>query len=551
MPFKKRDKNLDPRQYISNLADAPGAHKHFYRVGPEANLWAIGAVMYSLLTLDDIDYVDENLNGIMSQTLTEENDGHLIPPIETLKGTLPGGTEYSKALRELIRDCLKIRPHHRPKLDDLLTSIKLGTQKCVDKVSARCGNSADLWAAETKVCFTNEDMNAMPAGPYPFTNNIHFNNHFERNRKWDDPDHPLVRPTRPGPYGTRSDMRRRLVRLRRGEQPTTTDSDVLFPARPRLPRSRSHSPPADRPNDRNTYRNRSRPNKKARREPEATTEKRVPDDGQDVPAASNFPENWDPPSNDQDSESYHTIYHHDPTQPAPMQRYGHQGQGTLFVDPNYRPGPGQPLPADLAGLVDSEARRVFMGIPGAMNQQPQQPQRPRKSRYALAREAHQAHLARAKNTHEQQRAATQPGQAPQTPQQEAARDQATAANEQMWHDRANLLASGKRAFDQRISDVSSVDIESVMRKQGWTMAEIRRARWARHAGDPTPPTELLQARDRLLREGEEDLELWIDNMDDGEFEAVMRDAGWTEEEIDETMFARTVAKRRGPKWKLG
>lgn len=127
------------------------------------NVFAIGVVMWELLTLDGflLPLVYHSDHGI-------QPDGHIMPSITTMRGSpqrpgkkvdhrSPDPGEYSDDLRALIRECLHPDPEERPTAQELFNRILDGVDECVRR-------EGDSRRSQNKVYYRGNEINDMKPG---------------------------------------------------------------------------------------------------------------------------------------------------------------------------------------------------------------------------------------------------------------------------------------------------------------------------------------------------------------------------------------------------
>ncbi|KAI1609090.1 kinase-like domain-containing protein [Exophiala viscosa] len=108
-----------------------------HKILAQANLWAVGAVMYSMITMNEIDDLSERVNDLLMGTPLARRtfDGTNI-----IKRFDPGVTrQYSPELLSLVQACLRIRPQDRPSPQTLRRDAERGLSQCQDRETAQLG----------------------------------------------------------------------------------------------------------------------------------------------------------------------------------------------------------------------------------------------------------------------------------------------------------------------------------------------------------------------------------------------------------------------------
>lgn len=119
------------------------------------NTWALGAVMYELLTLHYVNsalYIDETdpYGGIEG-----------LPEIETDKDP-----EYSDGLRTLIRQCLRPNPEHRPRIAEMEEIIGRHRQQMAEYLYRIRGEDKTVPAEHERLYYRGKEIEQMRPGQY-------------------------------------------------------------------------------------------------------------------------------------------------------------------------------------------------------------------------------------------------------------------------------------------------------------------------------------------------------------------------------------------------
>ena len=118
-----------------NMCNRLFAEQQDARVDPTAhvittqtNLWAMAAVLWTLMTGREI----EDLDIVLKNLLRDRHPPHedFVDPMEAGMRGQDSLNEYSKELRYLVRDCLKLIPKNRPSLHELRMRVDHGIQAC-------------------------------------------------------------------------------------------------------------------------------------------------------------------------------------------------------------------------------------------------------------------------------------------------------------------------------------------------------------------------------------------------------------------------------------
>ncbi|EXJ73195.1 NEK protein kinase [Cladophialophora psammophila CBS 110553] len=168
----------------------PNTNPALRRIRPEANIWAIGAVMWSLMTLEEIDELSDRV-------------------IDILMGEGPawltfGGTNvldradpeirkrYSPELFELIQECTSLRPGSRPPPSRLLQDVLANMEKCFEQEEEMFRHTNDR--APITVAFAQDHFNDLPDGGANLNRQCVFWDDFADHLLWDKKEWDFVCP---------------------------------------------------------------------------------------------------------------------------------------------------------------------------------------------------------------------------------------------------------------------------------------------------------------------------------------------------------------------
>ena len=172
IPFYPFKRYLDPTKRILSKRQHP--------VGPEANLWGAGIMVYLLMTLED--------SSIISDELDEELDEHFNKKYSTDPGSsrrrssgglctvdeintrLPrqDAADYSWQLKELVRQCTRIQPQDRPTAAQARTAILAGIQAEEDRLFKEFDDNIEVIRSVARVVLDHDVWNDTPRGPCDF-----------------------------------------------------------------------------------------------------------------------------------------------------------------------------------------------------------------------------------------------------------------------------------------------------------------------------------------------------------------------------------------------
>lgn len=161
--YFSQDVHRDVKKQVGDL------NRKYHRIRPEANIWAMGAVMYTLVTLDEVEVLDDKVEKILR--------GEARPGVFDGKNILkrkdsPVKRRYSPKLWELICDCLQMIPGDRPAPSRLLAQIELGMNECMEREQEAYERTGDLMPI--KVAFEQNQINSLPDGGAQFSKHMHF-----------------------------------------------------------------------------------------------------------------------------------------------------------------------------------------------------------------------------------------------------------------------------------------------------------------------------------------------------------------------------------------
>lgn len=154
--------------------------KDKHRIRPEANIWGLGAVMWSLMTLNEIEdlsgVVDQILQGVGPAVRSFDGTNILRKPDPEVK------KRYRPELFNLIQQCTRIKPGDRPRPDVLLQEVHRHMISCMERemeVLAQTNDRTPMVVA----CIRNE-INTLPDGGQDFKKASHFWRDFAGHLLW-------------------------------------------------------------------------------------------------------------------------------------------------------------------------------------------------------------------------------------------------------------------------------------------------------------------------------------------------------------------------------
>ncbi|OAP58717.1 hypothetical protein AYL99_07807 [Fonsecaea erecta] len=152
-----------------------------HRVRHEANVWAIGAVLWNLMTMDEIEVLSDKVDDILlceGPAWMSFDGTNVLNDVDS-----EISNRYSPELIELIQECLSLRPGDRPPPDRLIRDIESMHQSFA-REQASFPHRQD--SPRPMVAFDPKEINAYPDGGANFS---------KQGRFWDDfADHLLWGP---------------------------------------------------------------------------------------------------------------------------------------------------------------------------------------------------------------------------------------------------------------------------------------------------------------------------------------------------------------------
>ena len=137
-----------PQEYLETQDDfgPKSITTHWPRQGTPTNVWGVGATIYKLILLTDAhhDIKEAFDNGRAFRQL----ERHRTP-------------EYSRSLRDLVKQCLKTDPQDRPTLQRLGDDIDRHRSAFINRWS-----TGGTVAKGAVLRFTNRDIASMDMGPF-------------------------------------------------------------------------------------------------------------------------------------------------------------------------------------------------------------------------------------------------------------------------------------------------------------------------------------------------------------------------------------------------
>ena len=157
-----------------------GIDRKYHRVRPEANIWTLGAVMWSLVTLREIEELGSKVEDILEGAVATRRsfDGKNV--LKRLDQEIKN--RYSPELWSLIQECTRLKPGDRPPPSRLLGDITAGLQKCVEREEERVRQTND--PAEYNVAFDPSHIHDLPDGGADFPKSMQFWHEFAEGFLW-------------------------------------------------------------------------------------------------------------------------------------------------------------------------------------------------------------------------------------------------------------------------------------------------------------------------------------------------------------------------------
>ena len=137
-----------------------GLGRKCHRIRPEANIWAMGAIMWSMVTLNEIEELSQKVDQVLGgQDPGARNfDGERL-----LKRPDPEiSRRYSSQLWRLIVQCTKLKPDDRPSPTALVSQIEAAMKDCCTKANAEYERTGDT--TPFSVAFAENEIDQLPDG---------------------------------------------------------------------------------------------------------------------------------------------------------------------------------------------------------------------------------------------------------------------------------------------------------------------------------------------------------------------------------------------------
>ncbi|KIY02715.1 uncharacterized protein Z520_01180 [Fonsecaea multimorphosa CBS 102226] len=161
-----------------------------HRIRPEANLWAIGAVMWNLMTMGEIEELSEKVDDIL---LGEGPAWQAFDGTNILDSVAPEVRDrYSPELFELIQQCTALRPADRPPPKRLLQDVFSNLNQCFAREEEAFRRTQD--PRPLTVAFEKDHINDLPDGGANFDRPKIFWDDFADHLLWAPREWDLVCP---------------------------------------------------------------------------------------------------------------------------------------------------------------------------------------------------------------------------------------------------------------------------------------------------------------------------------------------------------------------
>ncbi|KAL8709677.1 MAG: hypothetical protein Q9220_005617 [cf. Caloplaca sp. 1 TL-2023] len=131
--------------YVKDFYVEREINNEWPKLGSHTNVWGVGACIFKLIHLTDVDY-----------SYDKTKNGESIPEIRTQRNP-----EYSPELRKLVQQCLRFDPAARPRLYELRTAVTAARNRCLGTLRP----TGDV-PEESTLFFTNDRLNQMEEGQW-------------------------------------------------------------------------------------------------------------------------------------------------------------------------------------------------------------------------------------------------------------------------------------------------------------------------------------------------------------------------------------------------
>ncbi|KIW87437.1 uncharacterized protein Z519_12073 [Cladophialophora bantiana CBS 173.52] len=168
----------------------PNTNPALHRIRPEANIWAIGAVMWSLTTLEEIDDLSDRVIDVL---MGEGPAWNTFDGTNVLDRADPEiRKRYSTELFELIQECTSLRPGDRPPPSRLLQDVLASLEKCFEREEEVFMHTNDR--APITVAFAQDHFKDLPDGGANLNRQRGFWDDFADHLLWGEKEWDFVCP---------------------------------------------------------------------------------------------------------------------------------------------------------------------------------------------------------------------------------------------------------------------------------------------------------------------------------------------------------------------
>jgi len=140
-------------------------------IGPEANVWGVGAIIYLLMTLQDGEQlsqlVNDKLNYSDPMKTLPEGDFDLLSPNDFGHGAAsPTSDDYSPQLKRAVIMCTRIQPSQRPSAASMIAPLQGLMATEATRLRHEFDGDQRVIFENTRLNLTHDDWNQTPAGPF-------------------------------------------------------------------------------------------------------------------------------------------------------------------------------------------------------------------------------------------------------------------------------------------------------------------------------------------------------------------------------------------------
>lgn len=137
-------------------------------VGPEANTWGVGVIIYLLMALEDILTLSESIDHKLRPGPERDDPrrNQYLFEVEDFPSFLDPHEEYSYELKRLVQECTRLEPLRRPSVDTVCQQIQNGIFRERERLYQAFGHDENAIQDATRVAFSNEEWHDVPRGPF-------------------------------------------------------------------------------------------------------------------------------------------------------------------------------------------------------------------------------------------------------------------------------------------------------------------------------------------------------------------------------------------------